>query len=106
MADDEVAVPVEIADTFEAYLTAKLARARWAEEEKALKDKILLFFGYDDEDPKPQPVTATSPNGVPLFRVSVGSWKGLDFNHLRDHYPDVYAACERTKPTKAIKPAG
>lgn len=101
---DNIAVPSEIAQAFLDYETARSARARWAEEEKKLKIKITTFLGYEDDDPKPVPVTAVAPSGVKLFKVSVGTWRGLDTAYLKANFPDVYASCERTKPTKAIKP--
>lgn len=102
---EEIDVPADIAKAFEDYQQAKQARARWAEEEKAIRQRILAHLGYDDEDPKPLPVTAVSGTGAELFKVSVGNWRGMDFNHLREHYPDVYAICERSRPTLTLKPA-
>lgn len=107
MTDEErmiIAVPIEIANAYEQYLLAQQARARWAEEEKKHKEKILTFLGYEDDDPKPLPVTAVTPSGVEMFRVSIGRWQGLDFQYFKTKYPDVYAECERSKPTKALKP--
>lgn len=94
----------DTATTYTEYLKAKKARARWAEEEKRLRNRIIANMGYADDDPNPSPLTAVDSAGVPLFKVTVGSWHGLDFNALRTDYPDVYAACETSKPTQTIKP--
>lgn len=109
MPDDEqmtVAVPHEIADAYAQYLVAQSARARWAEEERRNKEKILTFLGYDDDDEKPLPATVVAPSGVEMFRVSIGHWRGLDFQYFKAKYPDIYAECERSKATKALKPPG
>lgn len=105
MDPEQIAVPVEIAEAFEQYQVAKSARARWAQEEKEIKEKLLTFLGYDDEDPKPQPVTAVTPKGTPIFEVTIGNWRGMDFDHLKSNFPDVYAICERNKPTKGLRSA-
>lgn len=102
---DEVVIRTSIAIAFDDYEAARSARASWAAEEKRLKEIILEALGYDDDDPKPVPVVAVAPSGVPIFKVTVGSWKGLDVQYLKANFPDVYATCERNRPTKAIKQA-
>lgn len=109
MTDDsesiDIAVPQTIAELYTRYEEAKAARAQWADEEKSIKVQILNYLGYEGDDEEPKPVRAVAPSGVPLFKVTIGSWKGLDFNYLRTNHPDVYAASERTKPTMALKSA-
>lgn len=101
---DTVPANPEILAAVAAYQKAKEARGRWEAEEKRLKAEILDVLGYADDDEKPQPVNVVDPiSGCVMFAVKVGSWRGMDFGHLRDAYPDVYAACETTKPTKSIK---
>ncbi|MFG3137662.1 hypothetical protein [Streptomyces sp. NPDC048211] len=104
MSDGEL-VPVsqDVADDWQAYETAKAARARWDAEEKRLKLKILGALGYTDDDDAPAPVQAVAPTGEPLFRVSIGRYRGMDFNHLRTNYPHIYAECETSKATKSLK---
>jgi hypothetical protein len=108
MSDDQEATPVAVDtdayDTYMSYLNAKKARARWADEEKRLRTRLLATLGYAEDDENPTPAVATGPDGKPLFKVTIGQWRGLDFNALRNNYPDVYAACETSKPTQAIKP--
>jgi hypothetical protein len=101
---DRVPVTPELAHTVADYAKAKEARARWEAEEKRLKDEILAVLGYDDDDPKPTPVDVIDPiTGTVVFGVKVGNWRGLDFNHLRNTYPHIYAECETSKATKSIK---
>lgn len=96
-------VPQDVADDWAAYETAKAARARWDAEEKRLKAKILGALGYGDDDENPAPVQAVNPAGEPLFRVAIGRYRGMDFNHLRTNYPHIYAECETSKATKSLK---
>ena len=86
------------------YARAKEARARWEAEEKRLKDELLSSLGYDPEDPKPTPVDVVDiVTGEVAFGVKVGRYRGLDFNHLRNTYPHIYAECETSKATRSIK---
>ncbi|WP_406530717.1 hypothetical protein [Streptomyces sp. I8-5] len=106
MSDDSgdlVQVGQEIADDWQAYETARAARARWADEEKRLKTKLLLALGYAEDDESPAPVQAVAPSGEPLFRVAIGLYRGMDFNYLRTNYPHIYAECETSKATKSLK---
>lgn len=101
---DKVNATPELLKAVADYQKAKEARGRWEAEEKRLKAEILDVLGYADDDEKPAPLNIVDPiSGCVMFAVKVGSWRGMDFNHLRSAYPDVYAACETTKPTKAIK---
>lgn len=88
------------------YQRAKESRARWQAEEKRLKEEILSTLGYDanDEGEKPVGVDVVDPiAGVVMFSVKVGSWRGMDFQHLKETYPHIYAECELTKPTLGLK---
>lgn len=100
------AVPAtpEVLSTASQYARAKEARARWEAEEKRLKDELLDALGYDPEDPKPSPVDVIDgASGEVAFSVGIGRYRGLDFKHLRETYPHIYAECETTKATKSIK---
>jgi hypothetical protein len=86
------------------YARAKEARARWEAEEKRLKDELLAALEYDPDDPKPTPVDVVDiVSGEVAFGVKVGRYRGLDFNHLRNTYPHIYAECETSKATRSIK---
>lgn len=107
MPDDQTpeAVPAtpEVLSTASQYARAKEARARWEAEEKRLKEELLDALGYDPDEPKPVPVDVIDGNGEVAFSVKVGRYRGLDFTHLRNTYPHIYAECETTKATKSIK---
>lgn len=100
---DEIVVPHTIAEDFALMIKAREAKARWAAEEKDRKERILAYLGYDPEDPKPVPVLAVAPSGVPLFQVKVSRRKGLDLKYFRDAHPAVYAECETSTPVKSIR---
>lgn len=100
--DDHVVVPAEVAGNIATYLTYSEARYKFEKAERELKRHILASLGYEDGDPKPVPCVAVSPNDVPLVRVTVGQWRGLDTAYLKDKYPHIYAECEKVKPTLRI----
>lgn len=79
---------------FELYEQARLAKSSWTAEEKRLKARLLEKLGYDQDEPKPSPVTAVLA-GEPVFEVRVGNRKGLDIKYLKEEHPDVYAECEK-----------
>jgi hypothetical protein len=86
------------------YQRAKEARARWAAEEKAIKEELFETLGYDPDDPKPTPLEVVDPiAGVTMFRVNVGTWRGFDVSTLKEDRPDIYAQYETSKATKSIK---
>jgi hypothetical protein len=85
------------------YYTAKKAKARWEEEEKKLKAELLEELGYDEDDPKPEPVIVEDEDGNEVFAVKRGTWRGLNQKYLKDHHPQVYAECEASKATLTIK---
>lgn len=100
---DEVVVSSRVASAGEQLKAASEQRARWEAEEARLKELIFEGLGYDPEDPKPQPVVAVDPEGHRLFRVTVGTWRGLDQKALKTERPDVYATFETSKSTKSIR---
>lgn len=85
------------------YNRAKAAKARWQQEEDDLKSEILADLGYEDDDPKPEPVIAEDDEGQPVFEVKRGTWRGLNQKYLKQHHPQVYAECEAAKATLQIK---
>lgn len=106
MADDwglEVTVSSEVPTDFMNYNyyaeRANYYKKRAAEE----KAKILLRLGYEAGDPKPEPCVAVSPTGHPVGRVTVGTYRNVDLTYLKDKYPQVYAECEKVKPTLIIR---
>lgn len=97
-------VPPSVIKKVYDYDKARSARARWKSEEDRLKAEILEDLGYDPEDPAaPEPMSAVTDDGLVIFEVTVGRWSGLNFKHFRDNHPDVYAECETSKATLAIK---
>lgn len=85
------------------YTTAKKAKARWEEEEKKLKSELLDELGYDEDDPKPEPVVVETLEGDEVFSVKRGTWRGLNQKYLKERHPQVYAECEASKATLTIK---
>lgn len=83
------------------YMEAKAAQAAWDKETRRLKAEILDALGFDDEDPKPQPVNVHH-DGTAVCAVTVGTYRGLNFKYLKENFPEVYAICETTKPTLKI----
>lgn len=88
------------------YNRAKAAKTRWQEEEEDLKNDLLNDLGYDDDDPKPEPIIAVDDEGKPVFEVKRGTWRGLNQKYLKQHHPQVYAECETSKATLTIKAEG
>lgn len=84
------------------YAKAKAARARWADEEKRLKEEILADMAYPVDEPV-NDLDVRNGDGDPVALVKVGTYRGMDFNHLRDTYPNIYAECETSKATVSIK---
>lgn len=85
------------------YGEAQRARLRWEQEEQSLKAAILEALDYDEDDPKPQPVTVLDVNDNPFYEVRIGTWRGHDYKWLKATHPDIMALAERTKPTKTIR---
>ena len=100
---DEVTASAELATLYAEYVRAKEARARWADEEKRLKESIDSALYEDPDDPKPLPVKVVDESGTPVFEVRIGNYRGLDFTYLRNTYPHIYAECETRTATKSIK---
>ena len=94
---------VTMRDKLYRYNTAKAAARRWKEEEDKLKAELLEELGYEDDDPKPEPVIAEDENGDTVFEVKRGTWRGLNQKYLKQHHPQVYAECEASKATLQIK---
>lgn len=81
------------------------ARAQWEAEEKRLKALILAELYGEEGDEKPWPIVATDMAGHELFKVTIGTWRGLDQKYLKAKYPQTYAESETSKPTRTIRPA-
>jgi hypothetical protein len=100
---EEVVVSSRIANLYADLERAIAARAEWQNEEARLKAAILAELGYVDDESKPTPRSAYDPDGHQLFRVTIGTWRGIDTKYLKSVHPDVYAECETSKPTKKIQ---
>lgn len=100
---EEVVISNATAQLWEDYAEASSSRAKWEAEEKRLKAKLFGSLGFEDDDPKPQPVTAVDPNGHSIFSVVVGTWHGLDQKALKAERPDIWAQYETSKPTRRFK---
>lgn len=101
---NEVEITPELSTLYGEYARAKSARGRWEVEEKRLKGEIDALLYDDPDDPKPAPTKVVDENGEDVFEVKIGSYRGLDFQYLKNTYPHIYAECETKKATKQIKP--
>lgn len=97
-----IATPL-LTDLLTEYDQAKKAHAAWKAQEKNLRAAILDALGYEPDDSKPEGVTVTTGDGeTEVFKVTTGTWRGLDQKYLKEHHPDVYAECESSKVTLKI----
>lgn len=93
----------QLAELLRRYDTAKLARARWEQEEKAAKRAILEHLGYEEDDESPKPIVAEDSDGRPVLATKIGFWRGLDQKRLKTERPEIWAQFETSKPTITIK---
>lgn len=93
----------EMVEKISRYNRAKAAKTRWQQEEDDLKAEILRDLGYEEDDPKPEPLIAEDDTGSTVFEVKRGTWRGLNQKYLKQHHPEVYAECEASKSTLQIK---
>lgn len=103
MSEHVVKADTALSELLRRYDAAKLARARWEQEEKSIKGELLAHLGYVEGDDSPKPVTAQAEDGTPVLSTKIGTWRGLDQKRLKAERPDVWAQFETSKPTIQIK---
>lgn len=102
----KIKATAELVEKVSRYNRAKAAKTRWQQEEDDLKAELLADLGYEEDDPKPEPVIAENDDGELVFEVKRGTWRGLNQKYLKLHHPNVYAECEASKATLQIKAEG
>ena len=102
---DTYTIGNEAIDKWVRYRAAYRAKSRWAAEEKAAKEQLLLALGYDPDDEKPEPALFVDSGDAPICEVRVSRRKGLDITYLKEKHPEIYAECEKWSHPISIRPA-
>ena len=105
MTDEWTPVTPEVERLWSEYEAVYRAKGHFTKMEKDLKAQLCEKLGYDPDDPKPQPFNACTESGEPLFKVNIGSSTRPDVTYLKTTYPEIYAECEKTSPSKSFRSA-